>query len=301
MGVLAVHGGLDTSREKQFMETLRKAASNGYRLLSENRTRALEKALNILEDSPNFNCGFGSVLNFNGEVEMDAAIVDGATGRFSAVAAIRNVRNPISVACRLAEKTNLVILAGRGAEEFARQQGFPETNCISEHQFKAWQKTMECLARGGIPVQNPFTGLEYHGDTVGCVAWDGKGLAAASSTGGCSLKTPGRVGDTPCLGGGIFASHSCAVVCTGVGEAFVETLTAKFIDEKITSGAHPQEAVELALKRLNELKGARGGILALDSRGKFGSAFNAGRFPVVVVVDGSILEDYQPVNLSLFM
>jgi beta-aspartyl-peptidase (threonine type) len=134
------------------------------------------------------------------------------------------------------------------------------------------------------PSQNLFTGLEYRGDTVGCVIWDGENLGAASSTGGVSLKMPGRVGDTPCLGGGIFASRTSAVVCTGVGEAFVETLTAKYVDEEIAGGAHPQQAVEQALKRLDELRGAQGGILALDYRGRIGSAFNAGQFPVVGVI-----------------
>lgn len=301
MGIIAVHGGLDTSREKKFIEALREAALKGYKLLNNSRTKALEACINLLEDSPNFNCGYGSVLNLKGEVEMDAAIVDGAADRFSAVAAIRNVRFPVSVAYRVMEKTRDVILAGEGAVEFARQQGFPEENCVSEDQFKAWQKAKESLSRGKIPTQNLFTGLEYYGDTVGCVVWDGEGLAAASSTGGCSLKTPGRVGDTPCLGGGIFASQTSAVVCTGVGEAFIETLTAKYIDQKIASGAHPQEAVELALKRLVQMKGAQGGILAIDARGKFGSAFNAGQFPVVVVVDGNILEDFEPVSLRPYL
>ena len=113
MGIIAVHGGLDTSRETQFMEILREAALRGYKLINNSRTKALEAVINALEESPKFNCGYGSVLNLNGEVEMDASIVDGALNRFSAVAAIRKVRNPISVALRLMEKTDQVILAGR--------------------------------------------------------------------------------------------------------------------------------------------------------------------------------------------
>ncbi len=114
MGIIALHGGLDTSRERQFMAVLQEAALQGYRLLTKSRAQALEAVLNILEDSPKFNCGYGSVLNMDGEVEMDAAIADGLTVRFSAVAAIRNVQNPISVARALMEKTNEVILAGDG-------------------------------------------------------------------------------------------------------------------------------------------------------------------------------------------
>ncbi|MCL6478151.1 MAG: isoaspartyl peptidase/L-asparaginase [Peptococcaceae bacterium] len=298
MGIVAVHGGLDTSREVQFIEVLRDAARQGHGLLKENRIRALEAALNVLENSPKFNCGFGSVLNLNGEAELDAAIVDGEAVRFAAVAAIRNFRNPVSIARRLMEKTRQVILAGDGAIMFARKEGFQEADCITRQQLDAWQKAREAIARGEIPAQNLFTGLEQAGDTVGCVVWDGKGLAAASSTGGCFLKLPGRVGDTPCLGGGIFASRASAVVCTGVGEAFVETLTAKYVDEKILEGASPQEAVELALKRLHQLKGAQGGILAINARGEIGSAFNAGNFPVVVMVEGNFLEDYEPVSMG---
>ena len=297
MGIIAIHGGLDTSREKPYLEVLQEAGLKGYQLLDRGIIIALEAAIKTLEDSPKFNCGYGSVLNLNGVVEMDASIVDGATGRFSAVAAIRQIRNPISVARRLMEKTRQVLLAGEGAYEFAIKEGLPEDNCISEEQFRAWQKGKESLARGKTPSQNLFTGLEYRGDTVGCVIWDGKNLGAASSTGGVSLKIPGRVGDTPCLGGGIFASRTSAVVCTGVGEAFVETLTAKYVDEEIAGGAHPQQAVEKALKRLDELRGAQGGILALDYQGRIGSAFNAGQFPVVVVIDGLIKEDFEPVNL----
>ena len=299
MSIVAVHGGLDTSRERQFMEVLREAALQGYELLAESCVQAVEAALKTLEDSPKFNCGYGSVLNLDGEVEMDAAIIDGLSSRFSTVAVIRQVLNPISVARRLMEETTLVFLAGEGAIRFARQHGFPEADCTSIEQLDAWRKAQDSLACGEAPAQNQFTGLEPGGDTVGCVAWDGNGLAAASSTGGCFLKPPGRVGDTPCLGGGIFASRASAVVCTGAGEAFIETLTAKYVDEKIAGGSHPQQAAELALKRLEELKGAQGGILAIDARGKIGAAFNAGKFPVVAVVNGKGFACFEPVNLRL--
>jgi beta-aspartyl-peptidase (threonine type) len=298
MNIIALHGGLDTSRERPFMEILERAALEGFMLLAEGRVPAVEAVLSVLEDSPNFNCGYGAVLNMDGEVELDASICDGKTSRFTAVAAIREVRHPISVARKLMEETSQVILAGNGALKFARKHGFPEENCISDQQHEAWRKAKESLSRGEKPAQNLYTGLVYHGDTVGCVVWDGKGLTAASSTGGCSLKLPGRVGDTPSLGGGVYATKVSAVVCTGIGESFIETLTAKFVDEKITGGAHPQRAVELALKRLAEIKGAEGGILAIDADGNIGSAFNAGQFPVVVMEDGRIRQDFEPVNLK---
>lgn len=298
MEIIALHGGLDTSRKPEYISVLEAAVHKGHRLLDTGRVPALEAVLKVLEDSPRFNCGYGSVLNLDGEVEMDAAIVDGVTCRFAAVAAIRAVANPIAVARRLMEETNQVILAGLGAVKFARDQGFPEANCVSEEQLEAWRKAKESLARGEEPEQNLFTGLEYHADTVGCVVWDGQGLAAASSTGGYSLKRPGRVGDTSVLGGGIYASRAGATVCTGVGEAFIETLTAKHVDDLIAAGAHPQEAARKALGRLAGMKGVQGGILALDAQGRIGAAFNAGRFPVVVSINGVLQRGFQPVNLN---
>ncbi len=297
MGIVAVHGGLDTSREKQYMEILQEAALRGHELLPKSRIQALEAVLRVLEESPKFNCGYGSVLNFDGVVEMDAAISDGITCRFAAVAAIQEVLHPISVARAVLEKTSNVILVGEGAAKFARKHSFPAANCVSDEQHEAWKRARESLARGEKPAQNLYTGLAYYGDTVGCVIWDGTGLAAASSTGGCSLKTPGRAGDTTSLGGGIFASKASAVVCTGIGEAFIETLTAKYVDQAIDGGSAPQQAVKSALIRLYEQKRAEGGILAINARGMVGSAFNAGQFPVVVVVDGKLLDNYQPLNL----
>lgn len=299
MGIIAVHGGLDTSREKQYLEILQEAALKGHELLLKSRVQALEAVLQVLEESPKFNCGYGSVLNFDGIAEMDAAIMDGPSNRFAAVAAIQDVRHPISVARALMEKTSNVILAGAGAVKFARAQGFPIVDCIADRQHESWQKARASLARGEKPAQNLYTGLvsASYGDTVGCVLWDGAGLAAASSTGGCLLKTPGRVGDTPSLGGGIFASKTSAVVCTGIGEAFIETLTAKYVDQVIAAGNEPNQAAGLALVRLYEQKRAEGGILAVDAQGNVGSAFNAGRFPVVVVADGRLIDNYQPVNL----
>lgn len=258
MTIIAVHGGLDTSREPPFMKALHEAAMDGLAALPRGRAAACEAALRVLEDSPLFNCGYGSVLNFDGEVEMDAAIADGATGRFAAVAAVRAVANPISLARALMEQTTQVILAGDGAVRFARRLGMPEAGLITPAQEAAWRQARERLARGEEPDQNLYTGLS-EGDTVGCVVWDGAHLAAASSTGGCSLKMPGRVGDTPCFGAGIYASAACAVVCTGVGEAFIETLTARYVDELITAGAHPQAAVERALARWPPRGGPRAG------------------------------------------
>ena len=214
MGIIAIHGGLDTSREKPYLEVLQEAGLKGYQLLDRGYIQALEAAINTLEDSPKFNCGYGSVLNLNGVAEMDASIVDGATGRFSAVAAIRQIQSHLG--SRRLMKDRQVLLAGQGAFEFAQKEGFSEGNCISEEQFRAWQKGKDRLARGMSPSQNLFTGLEYRGDTVGCVIWDGENLGAASSTGGVSLKMPGRVGDTPCLGGGSFASRTSVSSAPGL-------------------------------------------------------------------------------------
>ena len=299
MGVVLVHGSVETSCERPFLEVLEDAARRGYGALGAGVLDAVERAVNHLEDSPLFNAGTGSVLNRDCEIEMDAAIIHGLTNRFGAVAAITGVGHPISVARKVLEETDHVFLAGGGATRFAREKGFPEASCVTEGQYRSWQKAKEILSSGGQLEFSAYTGIDIAGsDTVGCVVWSPEGeLAAGSSTGGSFLKLPGRVGDTPMLGGGIYASKACAVVCTGRGEAFIETLMAKYIDELVTFGLDPQRAAEAAILRLYELKGATGGVLVVDRQGRIGAAHNTGSFPVAVAV-GGMVRPVEPVRVA---
>ncbi|KJS01617.1 MAG: hypothetical protein VR68_04725 [Peptococcaceae bacterium BRH_c4a] len=304
MNVVMVHGGVETSCAPHYIKALRESALAGYNALGRGLVDAAEEAVMILEDCPLFNAGYGSVLNMDGEVEMDASVMDGGTGKFGAVAAIGCVAHPVSVARKVLEDTPHVLLAGAGATKFARSKGFPQINCVAPGMLEAWQRATDKMSRGILPNASLFTGLpEENGiaacDTVGCVVAHNGQTAAASSTGGSFLKLPGRVGDTPLIGGGIFASGRCAVVCTGLGEAFMETLTAAYVDSLLARGIHPQEAAEKAIERLNEKRGAPGGILVADSQNRYGAAHNTRSFPVAVVLGGSLAEDFSPRKIAV--
>lgn len=296
MSVVMVHGGVEAGTAPPYIKVLQEAAQAGFGSLNAGHLDAAEEAVKILENSPLFNAGYGSVLNLEGYVEMDASIIDGDTGRFGAVAAVRDVANPVSLARRVLEDTPHVLLAGDGAIKFARSKGFPRVNMVTPEMLEAWQKATLLTSRENQAGISLFTGLPVeHGqpwDTVGCVVSHRGRLSAASSTGGSFMKLPGRVGDTPVIGGGIFASRRCAVVCTGLGEAFIETLTAKYVESLMAHGLHPQEAAEKAIIRLTESKGAPGGMLVADSQGRWGAACNTRTFPVALVVDGKLI-DYR--------
>ncbi|MHB8157417.1 MAG: isoaspartyl peptidase/L-asparaginase family protein [Desulfocucumaceae bacterium] len=298
MGVIIVHGGVETSSAPAYIKILRQAALAGHSALGYGLLEAVVEAVKVLEDSPLFNAGYGSVPNFDGEVEMDAAVMDGHTGKFGAVAAITSVAHPVSVAHLVLEETPHVLLAGAGATHFARSRGFPPFDSLIPQMLEAWRR-----AKGNTPEASLFTGLPTENkppacDTVGCVASLGGRMAAASSTGGSFLKLPGRVGDTPVPGGGIYASQRCSVVCTGLGEAFIETLTAKFIDSLLAHGMEPQEAAERAICRLAERGKSPGGVVVVDSLNRWGAAHNTGSFPVALVVEGKLIEDYIPKKIE---
>jgi L-asparaginase / beta-aspartyl-peptidase len=299
MSIILVHGSVETSTEPPYIQGLQNAALKGYEALkgSNNRLDAVEQAVIELENNPLYNAGYGSVLNRDGHAELDGAIMDGVTGRFAAVAAMKGIRNAVSVARKVLEETKHVIIAGDGASLFAKEKGFADDPCVSPEQQQSWEYAMQLLKEGKQLDFSAFTGLKKETDTVGCILLDDEGNhAAASSTGGSFLKLPGRVGDTPFIGGGIFASADCAVVCTGRGEAFIQTLTAKFVDDGIHAGKHPLEVAREAIERLYRLTGEYGGIIVVDHKGQTAAVHNCDRFPVALVRDGKP-EKVDPVRL----
>ena len=300
MDIIMVHGGVESSTAPPYMKVLQEAAHSGAKALQSSVLDAAEEAVKVLEKSPLFNAGYGSILNLDGQAEMDAAIIDGITGRFGAVAALRDITNPISVARKVLEVTSHVLLAGEGAFKFALSQGFQQENCITPEMLKAWQKAVNLTDPEDLSEASLFTGMPIptNCDTVGCVVSQQGKTAAASSTGGSFLKLPGRVGDTPIIGGGIYASPRCAVVCTGLGEAFTETLTAKYVDSLLELGLHPEAAAKKAMIRLIQKKGVVGGLLVVDNTGRWGAAHNAQSFPVILMVNEKMAEDFQPVKIS---
>jgi beta-aspartyl-peptidase (threonine type) len=228
---------------------------------------AVEAAVVALEDDPLFNAGTGSTLNSLGKVEMDAAIMAGESLRAGAVAAVSGIKNPIKLAHQIMEDGRHVMLAGDGALIFARQIGFaqvPVESLISERERDRWQSA--------------------HG-TVGCVAFDREGkLAVATSTGGTFNKLPGRVGDSPLLGCGTYASKYGAVSCTGHGEAIMRILMARRALEYLQDGREPFAAARRAVDDLQQLTGSTGGLILIDPAGRIGYARNTSHMPICSII-----------------
>jgi beta-aspartyl-peptidase (threonine type) len=220
-------------------------------------------AVVLLEDDPLFNAGTGSVLNREGAAEMDAAVMTGEDLRAGGVAAITRVKNPILVARRVMEATPHVLLAGAGATAFARAHGFADYDPVTREARRRF-RARAATAPG----------------TVGAVALDAHGrLAAATSTGGVSLKLPGRVGDSPIPGAGNYASARAAASATGNGELMMRTLAAKAVCDRVAAGRTAQAAAAAAIRTLPAGPGESGGMIALDARGRVGVAMRGGLMP----------------------
>ncbi|MDQ3871555.1 MAG: isoaspartyl peptidase/L-asparaginase [Chloroflexota bacterium] len=226
---------------------------------------AVQAAIVVLEDEPRLNAGRGSVPTSAGNVEMDAGIMCGTTLRAGAVALASLPRNPIAVARLVLEDGEHVLLAGAGADDFARRAG---ARLEKPNYFLAGARGEH---RRGDGAQK---GTEL--GTVGAVVSDGMGnLAAGTSSGGARGQLPGRIGDSPIIGAGVYAeSRTCAVSCTGGGEAIMRTVLAHRIARAVDGGASPSEACRQAVRgALSDARGA-GGAIALDGSGNVGICFN---------------------------
>lgn len=262
--VIVVHGGAGGEHRRGLAERLegcRAAARTGFRVLRDGGPAldAVEAAVAALEDDPLFNAGTGSVVNSDGECELDASLMDGATLRAGAVAALKDFCNPIRVARRLLEEGRHVLLAGTGAARFAAEAGF--------------------LAAPVAP-----RGADDSVGTVGAVALDVMGhCAAATSTGGVAGKRPGRVGDTALIGCGTYAGEAGAISCTGHGEAIIRVVMAKAAYDLLVSGLEPREAAERALAGLAGNTAAPAGLILVDRFGRAAWRHNAVRMPGCLV------------------
>jgi isoaspartyl peptidase/L-asparaginase-like protein (Ntn-hydrolase superfamily) len=223
---------------------------------------AVEAAVRVLEDAPVFNAGRGSVLTSAGTVEMDAAVMSGADLRAGAVAVVRTVRNPVSLARAVMESSDHVLLVGEGAEQLAAELGMERM----EPEWFVTDSQRRRLARD-------------EGDrkgTVGAVALDTAGrLAAATSTGGTRGQRPGRVGDSPIIGAGTYADSTCAVSATGDGEHIMGAVAAHEISAVMRyRGLSVEEACEAVLRGRLEPLGAEAGLIAIDAQGRIAMPFN---------------------------
>jgi beta-aspartyl-peptidase (threonine type) len=226
-----------------------------------------------LEDNPIFNAGTGAVLNFDGFCELDASVMESRESRVGAVAALQRVKNPILVARKVMEETDHVMLAGEGALRFARVMGFGDHDPVTPARKADWADKRkhidEVLGKHGLKMRRFLMDHpEYAGGTVGCVAVDNDGiLAAATSTGGVTMKLVGRVGDSPLAGAGNYASRYVAASATGTGEFVIRTLAARAISDAMERGASLDRAMGDVLDRLHREFSADIGLIAVDGAG----------------------------------
>lgn len=268
---IIVHGGageIDAASVPARLAGCRAAAEAGYAVLKSGGRAldAVQAAVIALEDNPLFNAGTGSTLNRDGRVETDAAIMDGATLKAGAVAAVSGIRNPVKLARQVMEVSRHVLLAGEGAYQFAKQHGIKTCDpaeLVVPEQRAHWEKE--------------------HG-TVGAVALDAQGhLAAATSTGGVFDKLPGRVGDTPLIGCGTYADVHAAVSCTGLGENIIRTTLARHAAWLVEQGADAPRATEQAIQYLVRQTRGQAGLIVMDKAGRAGFARNTVHMPVCVM------------------
>ncbi len=250
---------------------------------------SVEAAVRYLEDSPVVDAGRGSYLNAAGEVELDAIIMDGLTMELGAVAAVRGIRNPVSLARQVMANSRHNFLVAQGAELFAESIGFPQCEAgdlITKEQRVIYEEFV--MENDGQGIVYPTDSIEFdEGDTVGAVAIDRAGnLATATSTGGTKLKEPGRVGDSPLVGSGAYADNwTAAASATGHGEALMKILISKRVCDFVADGLSTQRACEAAIDVLTERVNGRGGIIAVDRRGRIGIAFNTAAMPYAYYID----------------
>jgi beta-aspartyl-peptidase (threonine type) len=294
MKAIIVHGGVGKVKPEKLERVkagLKRAVETGFKVLQEKNDAlsACEAAVNVLEDDPVFNAGTGAVLTLDGRCELDAAIMKGSTLEAGAVAGVEKVKNPISLARLVMEKTDHVLLIGDGAENFARIMGFPEYNPITEERLEEWKNLKEKLLKGEpLHWKKIYALIKQHPEllkgTVGCVAIDDNGeIVAGTSTGGVFLKLFGRVGDTPLLGAGTYATTFGGASCTGIGEGIMRTLLAKTACDFMRMGISAQKTAEACIDLINNTVKTETGIITLDKYGNIGFAYNTENMPVAFV------------------
>ncbi|MBR0571917.1 isoaspartyl peptidase/L-asparaginase [Microvirga sp. STS03] len=296
---LVIHGGAGTitkanmtpEKEKAYKEVLNQALKTGYAILEKGGSSldAVEATVRVMEDSPLFNAGKGAVFTNEGKNELDAAIMDGKTGKAGAVASLTTVRNPITAARAVMEQSEHVMLIGQGAEKFAKEKGLEIVDPSyfrTETRYQQLQKLKEKEGEktkldhdssGTSSTENIFVEGEKFG-TVGAVALDAYGnLAAATSTGGMTNKRYGRVGDVPIIGAGTYAdNNTCAVSATGHGEYFIRSVVAHDIAALMEYKGYSlkKAADEVVMKKLVK-RGGEGGVIAVDRDGNVAMPFNS--------------------------
>jgi len=315
--VMVIHGGAGTlnrknmSAEKEvaYRTALTLALRTGYEALKAGKSSldAVEATIHILEDNPLFNAGKGAVFTHDGKNEMDAAIMDGKTMMAGAVAGVTTIRNPISAARAVMEKSEHVMMVGPGAEAFARQAGLTIVNPGYFYTKERWDGLQEAIrqdsvkaAAGDRSKKSMKLGTinhDYKFGTVGAVALDRAGnLAAGTSTGGMTNKKYGRVGDSPLIGAGTYANNATAgISCTGWGEFYIRNVVAHDISAMMEyKNMTVADAAQAAMEKVGKM-GGDGGLIAMDAKGHVAMPFNTeGMYRGTVTDDGKIEVSIYP-------
>ena len=282
---LVIHGGAGTilrknmtlEKEEKYRAVLAEAIQVGHRILKKGGSsqEAVEKTINIMEDSPLFNAGKGAVLNSNASIELDASFMEGKSLGAGAISGVRTVKNPISAAIKVMEASPHVMLSGSGADAFANEQGLEIVSpdyFLTERRINALREVQKAssISKTNHKYQsNDFINQQHYG-TVGCVALDIFGnLAAGTSTGGMTNKKWNRIGDAPIIGAGTYANNAtCAISSTGWGEFFIRTVVAHDISalmeyKKLSIQDAAYEVIHNKVAKL----GGDGGVIGIDSNG----------------------------------
>jgi len=291
---IIVHGGaghISAERADEYKAGCKEAAMVGWRILQEGGAAldAVEAAVRTLEDNPIYNAGTGSGLTNEGNIEMDAGIMEGKTLQVGAVAGVELIKNPISLARKVMHSPH-VLLVGKGAQNFALEQGMSLCtfeDLLTEQRYQQWKERQatQTMAEADREEEQRYhqdeaSSLaaheqEKHG-TVGAVAHDASGvLAAATSTGGTLNKYPGRVGDSPLIGCGFYADEHAAISCTGYGEDFMRLLIAKRAADIVACGVAAQDAAKATIAILKAKATGTGGLIIVDYLGNVGYAWNS--------------------------
>jgi len=307
--VLAIHGGAGTilkknmtdSLEKAYVEKLTESLQAGYDQIKQGKSSldAIEAAIHVMEDSPLFNAGKGAVFTNQGKNELDAAIMDGSNLKAGAVAGVSNIKNPISAARAVMDKSEHVMMVGRGAEEFAQKNGLEIVDPSYFWTKQRWEGLQRALERDKERAEldhddkqaflPPYKDEKF--GTVGCVALDLQGnLAAGTSTGGMTNKKFGRVGDAPIIGAGTYANNATvAISCTGWGEFFIRSVAAFNVSAKMQYGKMDIKKASKEVVDEIEKLGGDGGMIAIDKNGEVAMPFNTeGMYRGTVTSDGKI-------------
>jgi len=268
-----LHGGATNSIDTAVNDSKTAAIQKVVGRLAEKKMMSaldiVETAVSYLEDEEELNAGWGSVVQMDGRIRMDAGICD-SHGQYGAVIQIEHVKNPIQVARKILDYGYHTILSGDGAQQFAREQGIPAYSVFSEKKVKEYLAIRQDMHSFDYEtlLQKKKNVIADKLSTVGAVAIDNQGnLAAACSTGGTNYIYPGRVGDTPIFGAGLYCSKYVAVACTGEGDKFLRSLVAKAVEEFYLQDKNISNAVDSALQKVLKDHNGYGGLIAMTENG----------------------------------